>query len=61
MVNLFFALMRNMSTSKRIERASDRLRQRYGVSDGLTSEPKIAKIRTGPRVAIIVASLKTFN
>ena len=61
MVNLFFAPMRNMSTSRRIERALDRLRQRYGVSNGLTSEPKIAKIVTGPRVAMSVASLKAFN
>ena len=61
MVNLFFAPMRNMSASRRIERALDRLRQRYGVSGGLTSEPKIAKIRTGPRVAMSVASLKAFN
>ena len=61
MVNLFFAPIRNMSTSKRIERALDRLRQRYGVSDGLTSELKISKIRTGPWVAISAASLKAFN
>ena len=61
MVNLFFAPMRNMSVCRRIERALDRLRQRYAVSGGLTSEPKIAKIRTGPRVAMSVASLKTFN
>ena len=37
-VNLFFAPMKNMSTSKPIERALDRLRQKYGVSGGLTSE-----------------------
>ena len=43
-----------MSTSKRIEKALDRLRQRYIVSGGLTSEPKIAKIRTGHRVAMSV-------
>ena len=61
MVNLFFAPMRNMSFSRRIERALDRLRQRCGVSGGLTSEPKIAKICTKPRVAISVASLKAFN
>ena len=61
MVNLFFAPMRNMSASRRIEKALDRLRQRYGVSGGLTSEPKIAKILTGPRVAMSVASLKAFN
>ena len=39
----------------------DRLRPRYGVSGGLTLEPKVAKIRTGRRVAISVASLKAFN
>ena len=61
MVNLFFAPMRNMSTSRRIERALDRLRQIYGVSGGLTSEPKIAKIRTGPKVSMSIASLKAFN
>ena len=61
MVNLFFAPMRNMNASRRIERALDRLRQRYGVSGGLTSEPKIAKIRTGPKVSMSIASLKAFN
>ena len=61
MVNLFFTPMRNMNIYKRIERALDRLRQRYDVSGGLTSEPKIAKIRTGPRVAMSVALLKAFN
>ena len=61
MVNLFFAPMRNISTSRRIERALDRLRQRYGVSGGLTSEPKIAKIRTGPKVSMSIASFKAFN
>ena len=44
-----------------------RLRERYGVSEGLITEPEIvgivgiARNRTGPRVAHIVASLKTFN
>ena len=52
MVNLCFAPMRNMSVSKRIERALNRLRQRYGVSDGLTSEPKIAKIRSLPDLGL---------
>ena len=60
-VNLFFAPMKNMNTSRRIERALDRLRQRYGVSGGLTSEPKIVKIRTGPRVAMSAALLEAFN
>ena len=54
MVNLFFT---PMSTSKRIERALHSLRQRYCVFGGLTLEPKIAKIRTGPRVVMSVASL----
>ena len=53
--------MRNTRTSRRIERALYRLRQKYSVSGGLTSEPKISKIRTEPRVAISVASLKAFN
>ena len=60
-VNLIFAPMRTMSTFKRIERVLDRLRQRYGVSGELTSESQIAKIRTGSRVALSVASLKAFN
>ena len=61
MVNLFFAPMRNTRTSRRIKRALYRFRQKYSVSGGLTSEPKISKIRTGPRVAMSVASLKAFN
>ena len=50
-----------MIASKRIERTLDRLCHKKGVSGRLTSEPKIAKIRTKPRVTIIVASLKAFN
>ena len=61
MVNLFLAPMKNMSTSQRIEKALGRLRQRYGVSGGLTSEPKIIEIRNGPRVVFNVASLKAYN
>ena len=61
MVNLFLAPMKNMSTSQRIEKALDRLRQRYGVSGGLTSEPKIMDVRYGPKVIFNVASLKAFN
>ena len=34
MVNLFCVPMKNVSTSTRIEKALDRLRQRYGVSGG---------------------------
>ena len=45
MVNLFIAPMRCSSTPQRIEKALDRLRQRYGVSGGLTSEPQIISIR----------------
>ena len=61
MVNLFLAPMKNMSTSQRIEKALGRLRQRYGVSGGLTSEQKIIEIRNGPRVVFNVASLKAYN
>ena len=50
MVNLFFAPMKSLSTSQRIEKALDRLRQRYGVPSGLTSEPKIIEIRNGSKV-----------
>ena len=39
----------------------DRLRQRYGVSNGLTTEPKIIAIRNGPKVTFNVTSLKAFN
>ena len=61
MVNLFCALMKNMSTNQRIEKAIDRLRQRYGVSGGLTSEPKVVAVRKGPKVAFNSTSLKLFN
>ena len=37
------------------------LRQRYGVSGRLTSEPKIAKIRAEPRLAMSVALLQALN
>ena len=53
--------MKNLSTSQRIEKALGHLRQRYGVSGGLTSEPKIIEIRNGPRVVFNVASLKAYN
>ena len=61
MVNLFFAPMKSISTSQRIEKALDRLRQRYGVPSGLTSEPKVIEIRNGPKIAFTTSSLKTFN
>ena len=47
MVNLFCALMKSMSTSERIEKALSRLRQRYGVTAGFTSEPKGKAVRYG--------------
>ena len=37
------------------------LRQRYGVSGGPTSEPKIMDVRHGPEVIFNVSSLKAFN
>ena len=50
MVNLFIAPTRSMSTAQRIEKALNHLRQRYGVSGGLTTKPQIIDIRLGPRV-----------
>ena len=61
MVNLFCVPMKNVSRSTRIEKALDRLRQRYGVSGGLTSEPKIIAIRNGPKVLSDLNSLKMYN
>ena len=61
MVNLFLAPMKNMSTSQRIEKAIDRLHQRYGVSGGLTTEPQILAVRNGPKVIFNSVSLKSFN
>ena len=61
MVNLFCVPMKSMSTSRRIEKALDRLRQRYGVSGGLTSEPKVVAVRNGPKVSFTSTSLKLFN
>ena len=61
MVNLFLAPMKSVSTSQRIEMALDRLRQRYGVSGGLTTEPKIMDIRHGAKITFSVNSLKQFN
>ena len=61
MINLFLAPTKNMSTSQRIEKAIDRLRQRYGVSGGLTTEPQIIAIRNGPKVIFNATSLKSFN
>ena len=53
--------MKNMSSFRRIEKALDRLRQRYGVSGGLTSEPKVMAVRNGPKVSFTSTSLKLFN
>ena len=50
-----------MSTAKRIEKALDCLRQRYGVSGGQTTEPQTIDIRVGPRVVLNTASLKSYN
>ena len=61
MVNLFFAPMKSLSTSQRIKKALDPLRQRYGVPSGLTSEPKIIEIRNGSKVTLNSTSLKNFN
>ena len=61
MDNLFLDPMENMSTLQRIEKAVDRLGQRYGVSGGLTSEPQIIAIRNGPKVIFNATSLKSFN
>ena len=61
MVNLFCVPMKNVSTSTRTEKALDRLRQRYGVSGGLTSEPKIIAIRNGRKVLSDLNSLKMYN
>ena len=61
MVNLFVAPMKSLSISQRIEMALGRLRQRYGVPGGLTTEPKIIEIRSGCVISFNVASLKQFN
>ena len=37
------------------------MHQRYGVSGGLTSEPKIIEIRNGLKITHTVTSLKFFN
>ena len=61
MVNLFCVPMKNMNTSTRIEKALERLRQRYGVSGGLTTEPKVKAVRNGPKVSHDLNSMKIFN
>ena len=49
------------STFQRIEKELDRLRQRYGIFDGLTLEPQIISIRREPKMVFTSASLKSFN
>ena len=61
LINLFIAPMRGTSTAQRIEKGLDPLRQRYGVSGGLTTEPQIIDIRFEPRVMFCTASLKSYN
>ena len=61
MVNLFCAPMKNMTTALRIEKAPDRLCQRYGVSGGLTAEPKARPVRYDSKVCSNPASLKWFK
>ena len=61
MVNLFCAPMKNMSTAQSIEKALDRLRQRYGISGGFSSEPKVRAVRHGPKISFNATSLKSFN
>ena len=61
MVNLFCAPMKSMTTAQRIEKALDRLPQRYCVSSGLTSEPKVIAIRHGAKVNFTTSSLKMYN
>ena len=50
-----------MSTNQRTVKATDCLRQRYGVSGGLTSEPKVVAVGKDPKVAFNSTSLKLFN
>ena len=61
MVNLFCVPMKNMNTLTRIEKALERLRQRYGVSGGLTTEHKVKAVRNGPKVSHDLNSMKIFN
>ena len=60
-INLFFAPFKSMTTEQRIDRALDRLRQRYGVSGGFLSEPMVLEIRKGSKVTHIITLLKSFN
>ena len=60
-VNLILAPMKSVSTSERIQTALDRLRQLYGVSGGLITEPQVVEIRNGAKVTYNVSSLKAYN
>ena len=60
-VNLFVAPITGVSTSQRIEMALDRLRQRYVVSGGFVTEPKIIEIRNGPVITFSLIFLRQFN
>ena len=55
--NLFFAPFKNKTTQQRIDRALERLRQRYGGPSGFVLEPKVAEVQNGPKVTHIVSSL----
>ena len=63
MVNLFCVPMKNMDrdTSASIERALERLRQRYGVSGGLTTDPKEIALPNGPKVFHDLNTLKIIS
>ena len=60
-MTLFCVPMKKLTTAQRIERALDRLRQRYGVSGGFTSKSNIIPIRYGPKVSFDLNSLKMFS
>ena len=61
MANLFCALIKSMTTAQHIEKALDRLRLRYGVSSGLTSELRVIAIRHGAKVNFTASSLEMYN
>ena len=61
MVNLFFASLRNITSSQRIKRALDRLHQKYGVSIRFVSELKVIEFCHGHKVIKSTASKKAFN
>ena len=61
MINLLLASIKNMSTSQRIEKTVDGLRQRFGVSCDLTTEPQTIAIRNGPKVIFNSTLLQSLN